>query len=207
MNYKALALLFGGLTAGPMAATAQDETLNYSGGSITGSVEEDDYVNGSLVGSSKSSLDGNISGSITLSSPLPFSGTTTVDPISGTFFTPFSDNIGPLFLPGESQSFTFTTKNGAIVGWNIELSECPCYGDQGISLSHSGGDSYSVNVELSPDSDGNGSTFFGSAKGSSGSWKPVAAPEIDATSAASALALLAGGLIVLRGRKQQGAGA
>jgi hypothetical protein len=35
----------------------------------------------------------------------------------------------------------------------------------------------------------------------------IAAPEIDPTSAASGLALLVGGLLVLRGRKQQGVNA
>jgi hypothetical protein len=202
MKIQAWAWLAGALILGPMVATAQTETLNYTGGSITGTVEEDDYVNGNLVSSSTSSLDGNITGSITLSSPLPSFGTTTVDPISGSFFTPYSDNIGPLFLPGESESFTFTTRNGAIVGWDIQVSECPCYGDQGISLSSSSGDSYSINVELSPDSLGTGSTYVGSATGSGGTWKAVAAPEIDPGSAASCLAVLVGGLIVLRGRKQ-----
>jgi hypothetical protein len=182
------------------------ETLDYSGGQLTGTVVQDNYVHGNLVSTSTSALDGSISGSITLNSPLPSFGTTTVDPnaLSGSFDTPFSSNLGPMVTPGESsESFTFTTKNGVIVGWDVELSVCPCYGTQNISTSSSIGDSYSINLRLSPGSLGTGYTYAGSAGGAGGSWRAVVAPEIDATSAASGLALLAGGLILLRGRKGQ----
>jgi hypothetical protein len=204
MNIKALALLGGALIAGPMAATAQMETLTYSGGQLTGTLEQANYVNGNLVSTSTSALDGSITGSITLDSPLPLFGTTTLDPdaVSGSFETLIGGDYPPMVIPGESQaSFSFATRNGAIVGWDFELSECPCYGNAVISLSSSSGDSFSIDQYLSPGSLGTGSTLSGSASGPGGSWQATEAPEIDATSATGGVALLVGALVVMRGRK------
>jgi hypothetical protein len=204
MTHKMLRSLTLAMSLAATVAHAQSETLTYSGGPITGTVDVTDYPGdypGNMPASFTQSLDGGLTGSFTLSSPLPLNGTTTVSPI-GYFVTPLSGTIGDMYAEGNP--FTFTTKDGAIVGWNIEIDECPCYGSQVLSSSNTGGDSYTVNTDLAPDSDGLGFTFSGSASGPSGSWTAVTAPEIDPASAASGLALVIGGLVVVRGRKRQG---
>ena len=204
MNRKILVLLAVALLAGPMAAKAQTETLVYIGGDMTGTLETTQYFGDSPGApppySFTSSINGIIAGSLTLSAPLPLSGTVTVDPTSVNIQGVFSPI--PLDVEPFDTSFTFTTAKGAIVGWNVQYNFCPCYGQQSFTLSSSSGDSYTIATSFTPDANGYDTIYTGGASGPSGTWS-IAAPEIDPTCTASGLTLLAGGLIVLRGRRQQ----
>ncbi len=64
-----------------------------------------------------------------LANPLPLNGTTTVEPIESTGFSAsfILGAISPAGLP-----VTFTTMNGQITAWSVNLSFCPCYGTQTI---------------------------------------------------------------------------
>lgn len=204
MDRKNLILLVLALI-GSTTAWSQTETLNYIGGDMIGSVVGTQYFGESPFAPPPSSstvqINGNIVGSLTLSTPLPSTGTLTVDPADI-----LNVNLQGTFSPGligtspYDTSFTFTTIDGAIVGWDVLYNYCPCYGQQSFTLSSSGGDSYEVATNLAPDSAGDGITYTGGASGPSGTWS-FAAPEIDPSSAVSAIALLFGGLAVVRGRK------
>jgi hypothetical protein len=99
-------------------------------------------------------------------------------------------------------SISLTTKNGAIVGWNMSASYVPnCYCEEVFSSSSSSGDAFFQALALSPDSEETGSSFSWSAAGSHGSWSVSEAPEIDPSSAAGSLALLVSGLFIVRGRR------
>ena len=197
MNYKYLGLLT--LMAWPIAATAQSTTLQYS--------------------------EGIFSGDITLSAPLPEDGTFSVSPTEFNFPKigfGVSDNylcpgcgygLGGMTEFG-SASFSFTTDDGKISAWGIAIDFS---GTPGTNTQTS------LYAFLSPRNDSFTQLTFGAAcapppgqpskcqpisasSSTLGVWteKTTSAPEIDPTSAASALTFLFGGLAVLRGRRKSG---
>jgi hypothetical protein len=116
------------LVARATTASAQTETLTFNGGALSGTFDSSNYDRGVNEGTTSGTFRGNISGSLTLSKPLPSSGTTTVDPIGGSFSSPI-DSIGIGGLPAGAwdvpsfalpTSVTVTTKNGlSSVGTSI----------------------------------------------------------------------------------------
>jgi hypothetical protein len=193
MNCKYLGLLT--LMAWPIAATAQSTTLQYS--------------------------EGIFSGNVTLSAPLPEDGTFSVSPIEFNFPGMGAEYNYPcsgcgygLGGMGEfgSASFSFTTDDGRISAWGIAINFS---GTPGTNTQTS------LYASITPGNDSFTQQTFGVAcapppgqpspcqpisvsSSTLGVWteKTIGAPEIDPTSAASALTFLFGGLAVLRGRRK-----
>jgi hypothetical protein len=195
MNVKILCLVACGLT--PMIAGAQTETLDYTGADFTPVT-----ING------HSGLP-NITGEIQLSAPLGANLTdATVVPVSWSFNDPNLNSIvassGPCCT---TDSFSFTTVNGVLTGWDIDVSYLNSTATtrtwSSIILSSVDGDTYTTgysthNCNVSPDPC---FTLIQTTTPGSLTAAVAAAPEIDPASTAGGLALLLGGLAVLRGRK------
>jgi hypothetical protein len=210
MNAGMLSMLGAVLVMGATTAKAQTETLTYTGGLVTGTLEVEQDVNNIAVSSSSSAYSGNITASLLLSTPLPLFGTTTVQPVGGFIGAPIDGapipaDLSQYDVPAFAlPSVSITTYNGAIVGWNLNTSyQGGCYCYDSFSMSNMGGDSFSASLDMTPDSGGNGTQFSFSGVGPSGSWTVSEAPEIDPTAAVSGLALLAGGLVVVGRRRQR----
>jgi hypothetical protein len=194
MNVKVLCLVACGLT--PVIAGAQTETLDYTGASFTPV-----SINGN-------SGIPNITGDIQLSAPLGANLTNaSVTPTSWSFNDPNLTSAVASSGPGTTtDSFTFTTVNGVITGWDIDVSYLNTTAKSStwssIILSSVAGDTYTTGYST-PTCKGNPDPCFSLTQTTTpGSWTAaVAAPEIDPSSAAAGLALLLGGLAVLRGRK------
>jgi len=194
MKVKILCLVACGIM--PMIAGAQTETLDYTGAAFT-----------------PVSINGhfgipNITGEIQLSAPLGANLTdATVVPVSWSFNDPMLNSIiassGPCCT---TDSFSFTTVNGVITGWDIDVSFSNNVAKtrtwSSIILSNVGGDTYTTGYST-PTCAGNPDPCFSLKQTTTpGSWSAaIAAPEIDPASAAGGFALLLGGLTVLRGRK------
>jgi hypothetical protein len=179
-----------------MIAGAQTETLDYTGADFTPVT-----ING------HSGIP-NITGDIQLGAPLGANLTNaTVIPVSWDFNVPMLNSTvassGPCCT---TDSFSFTTVNGVLTGWDIDVSYLNTTATSrtwsSIILSSVDGDKYETgysthNCNVSPDP-----CFTLIQTTTPGSFTAaVAAPEIDPSSAAAGLALLLGGLTVLRGRK------
>jgi hypothetical protein len=194
MKVKILCLVACGFA--PMIAGAQTETLDYTGAAFTPV---------SINGHSGIS---NVTGEIVLSAPLGANLTNaTVVPVSWSFNDPNLNST----LAGTTDSFAFTTVNGVITGWNIDVSFSNTVAKantfSSIILNNVGGDTYTTGYsapaskcKADPDP-----CFSLTQTTTHGSFSVVgaaaAAPEIDPASAFSGLAMLAGGLLVLRGRR------
>jgi hypothetical protein len=195
MNVKILCLVACGFM--PMIAGAQTETLDYTGAPFT-----------------PVSINGhfgipNITGEIQFSAPLGANLTNaTVVPVSWSFNDPNLNSViastGPCCT---TDSFTFTTVNGVITGWDVDVSYLNSTADSktwsSIILSDVSGDTYKTGYST-PKCKGDPDPCFSLTQTTTpGSWSAsvAAAPEIDPGSAAGGLALLLGGLAVLRGRK------
>ena len=194
MNVKVSCLVACGLA--PIIAGAQTETLNYTGPNFTPVT-----ING------HSGIP-NITGEIQLSAPLGANLTNAnVVPVSWSFNDPVLNSIiassGPCCT---TDSFALTTVNGVITGWDIDLSYLNSTATSStwssIILSNIGGNTYTTGYST-PKCKGHPDPCFSLIQtGVPGSWTAAtAAPEIDPSSAAGGLALLLGGLAVLRGRK------
>jgi hypothetical protein len=194
MNYKYLGLLT--LMAWPIAATAQPTILQYS--------------------------EGTFSGNVTLSAPLPEDGTFSVSPtefnfpevgfgVSDNYFCPGCGyGLGGMAEFG-SASFSFTTDDGKISAWGIAIDFS---GTPGTNTQTS------LYASITPGNDSFTQLTFGAhcqpppgqpspcqpisvSSSTLGVWKEtIGAPEIDPTSAASALTFLFGGLAVLHGQRK-----
>jgi hypothetical protein len=205
MKVTTLIISAAGLAAASMAANSQTETLTYSGDQLTGTMQvtTSSGPDGDTVSMYTTPLDGTVTGTVVLASPLPLFGTTTVGASnleSASFNIP--GPIGSIFdYPGGPGSLTFTTTDGVITGWNVSFGECPCYGSQNLTLSNPGGDSYSINIIPTPDAGPDQTIYQGNASGTSGEWETSEAPEIDPASAVGGLTLLIGGIAVARGRR------
>jgi hypothetical protein len=182
VHNKILGLLGAGLLMGSVAAHA-DETLDYSDGNPV--------FNTTLV----------------LSASLPQTGTVDVVPASVNFsgigLTGFTSPYGFIFEPGfvGTPLFQFTTVNGAITAF-----------DMGLNMTEPGTNS-PTNLMLTISSSGDSyfeqqtgfTCEFNScnpmtASSAPGHW--TGAPEIDPASAGGAIALLLGGVAVLKGRRR-----
>jgi hypothetical protein len=194
MNVKILCLVACGFM--PMIAGAQTETLEYTGVAFTPV-----SINGHFGIS-------NITGGIQLSAPLGANLTnTTVVPVSWSFNDPMLNSViasgGPCCT---TDSFAFTTVNGVITGWNVDVSFLNSTAKSStwssIILSNVGGDTYTTGYST-PTCNGKPDPCFSLTQTMTpGSWSAsIAAPEIDPASATGGLAFLFGGLAMLRGRK------
>lgn len=192
------------------AAHASPETLDYSGSLM------------SIVG--ESSFNGGpgpfaLTGSLVLSTPLGMNAIDeTVVPSSWSFNTPegilsssFASNPTNVF-GGVNATFSFTTRNGAIVGWDVVASSLYSPGGPTEILSSitsediagKGGDTYQ-GVESSQYCGEPGVLCYTASAANSTPGRWVAVPEIDGASAAGALTLLIGSLFILRGRRRAAA--
>jgi hypothetical protein len=193
MNVKILCLVACGFM--PMIVGAQTETLDYMGGPLTPV-----NINGNL------SIP-YIAGEIQFSAPLGANLTNaTVTPVSWSFNDPNLNSViattGPCCT---TDSFTFTTVNGVVTGWDVDVSYLNSTATSktwsSIILSSVSGDTYKTGYST-PGCKGDPDPCYSLRETTTpGSWSVAAAPEIDPTSAAGGLALLLGGLAVLRGRK------
>jgi hypothetical protein len=198
MNAKILCLVACGFM--PMIASAQTETLDYTGLPFTPV-----NINGQFVGLP------NITGEIQLSAPLGANLTdATVVPVSWSFNDPALNSViastGPCCT---TDTFAFTTVNGVITGWDVDVSFLDSVPGSktwsSIILSDVSGDTYKTGYNYnSSKCDGRDPCSLSltqTATPCSWSASVAAAPEIDPASTAGGLALLLGGLAVLRGRK------
>jgi hypothetical protein len=204
MNAKILGITLA-VIAAPTAALAATETMDYSGSVM--SITSESSFGGSGPGPFA------LNGWVELSSPLGANVTNdTMIPVAWSFSTPegivsssFASN--PTNVYGSvSASFTFTTRNGAIVGWNVVADSLYLPGGPtevlsditSDDMSGKGGDTYTGTV---------GNQYCGSvlcysasaANSTPGEWSEV--PEITIQSAAGGLSLLIGCLLILRGRR------
>lgn len=189
----------------PTMTLAATETLDYSGSimSITGE--------SSFGGSGPGPFA--LNGWVELSSPLGANVTNdAVIPVAWSFNTPegilsssFAGN--PTNVDGSvTGSFTFTTRNGTVVGWNVAAESLYLPGSPTELLSDitsddmagKGGDTYAGTVENQYC--GSALCYSATAADSTpGRWSAV--PEISVESGAAGMSLLIGGLVILRGRR------
>jgi len=197
MKGNVLRLVAALTIAAPFTATAQ-ATYDYTGAAFT---------NQTVVGTSEFTAIAALDGQIILNTPLPQNGTTTN---ASLIYWGFNAAGGNLNLPYEveaepevsSSSFSFTTVNGVITAWSMNMISGGgpgSYADWSVTSTNAG-DSYLYTNE----------TFCGQGDCASitekstvaGTWTAVAnTPEIDPASAASGLTLLLGVLLVMRGRR------
>jgi hypothetical protein len=195
MSVKILCLAACGIV--PIIAGAQTETLDYTGVAFTPV-----SING------HSGIP-DITGEIQLSAPLGANLTNaSVVPVSWSFNDPnLNSNIASGGPCCTTDSFAYTTVNGAITGWNIDVSYLNSTATSSswssIILSSVGGDTYTTGYST-PTCSGRPDPCFSLTQTTApGSWTAsMAAPEMDPASAAGGFALLLGGLAVLNGRRR-----
>ena len=215
MNSKIFRLLvLGSMVAGPMAANAQTETLDYIGSPFTSR-----SIDGNLTNGLANAIPAN-AGELVLGSPLGDSlNNAAVTPLSWSFDS--NTQFGSIYLnssnpfaggPGESMSFMFSTDaNGVLTGWSIAVVGGIFQGTNSPSFASvtigNAGDSFSSGFS-SPECavpPGVPAPCYTVTESNAapGSWSSTIAraPEIDSASAAGALTLLLGGIAVLRGRR------
>jgi hypothetical protein len=207
MNKYALVLL---LLAGSVSVHAQDVTYDYTGAPIT-AVYQGDLT--APPGTNLTGLPG-LTGDIILASALnPNEANQIVTPMSYNFGDLLSSATVDTSNQGVVASFDFSTVNGQITGWNVELNS-GTYGSTGLlqeieSLTPQG-DSYTYSVRTSacgtPGAVGECFTVT-SVSTSAGSWVDppsggiAQAPEMDPAGFAGMGLLLLGSLAVMRGRR------
>jgi hypothetical protein len=212
MNSKILRLLaLGSMVAGPMAANAQTETLDYIGSPFTSR-----SIDGDLTSGLANSIAEN-AGQLVLSSPLADNlNNAAVTPLSYSFDS--NTQFGSIYLnshnpaaadPGDSMSFIFSTDaKGVITGWSIAVIGGIFGGTNSPSFAQftagNAGDSFSTGFSTPSCAAPPPTPCYTVTQSNavSGSWNSTIAraPEIDFTSAAAALTLLFGCIAVLRGR-------
>ena len=221
MQKQVLGLFAATALMGSLPALASSETLDYTSAALGSS-----WSNGTFVGEVDGSAS-TFSMALTLSAPLAAnlndanesSSVTglafTVDPTTG---SAYSLSLSPSQAQGSSFNFT-TNSAGVITGWNFTAgatSSSPyvlfhsCSNEACAAASYAGqyygatGDWYDYKPGSGTASDGctyTPTNGCGSGNGAVGSWV-VAAPELDPRSIAAGLTLLAGGLMILRGRRR-----
>jgi hypothetical protein len=197
MKRNILRLLVALTVAAPIAATAQ-VTYDYEGATFT---------NQTVVGTSAFTAIAALDGDVILSAPLAQNGTTNVVPLywgfnaaNGNLSSTWASEAEPEV---SSSSFSFTTVNGVITAWSMNMISGGGPGsnaDWSVTSSASG-DSY-LYENWSFCGVGN-CALISEQSTTSGRWTAVYTPEIDPSSAASSLTLLLGILVVLRGRRPQ----
>jgi hypothetical protein len=227
MNIKILGLLAVGLTAGPIAANAQTTTLDYQGSVMYGISTYLPFGQTQAMPLPSANFTGAFTASIILTGSLSANNLSLVSydiSLNGTNGTNFSLANISAFPPiigvttnfcGVASCIDITTSNGAITGAIIDLSSTPYHGSQVQVAIGPTGDSFSylfatANGTCENYLPGDGSPYTGSAINpctvstkniKAGVWTATQAPEIDSASAAGGLALLVGGVAVLRGRR------
>lgn len=204
MDAKILGIMLV-VAVAPAAALAATETLDYSGSVMSITSE------GSFGGTGPGPFA--LNGWVELSGPLGANVTNdAVIPVAWSFNTPegilsssFASN--PTNVNGSvGASFTFTTRNGAVVGWNVVADSLYLPGGPTEVLSDitsddmagKGGDTYTGMVQNQYC--GSVLCYSASAADSTpGKWSQV--PEISVESVAVGLSLLTGSLVILRGRR------
>lgn len=156
--------------------------------------------------------DGNagFSGDVVLSQALPANGTESVTPSSFSLAYAWLNDGKGTFQSVAAPTFQFTTVNGAITAWDVSLNlaelgtNTPTY--LNFNLSNQG-DSYvsqTIGAGCMPTPWQANPCPTLTVSSAPGSWvdPPAAgAPELDPSSSASALTLLMGAFLVLRGRR------
>ena len=213
MNYNILGLAAISLLAGSMVATAQTETLDYTGSPFTSL-----SFTGTMSDALANSLPQN-TGELVLSSPLGDNlHNFAVTPVSWSFdsSTPngvFLKSNNPFPGPDDVATFLFSTNaSGMLTAWNIVVSggilqDTTAQSFAAITINNAG-DSFSSGTSSPSCSLPEPNTACFTLKQSNtaaGAWTAsfAKAPEIDLTSAGSGLTLLLGGLAVLRGRRSE----
>jgi len=216
MNSKKLGwLILLPMVAGPMAANAQTETLDYVGSPFTSLT-----IGGNLNNGLQNTIPEN-TGELVLSSPLGDNlHNAAIMPISWSFDN--NTQFGSIYLnsnspfagePGASSSFTFSTDaSGSLTGWSLSViggifegTNSPSFAS--ITISNAG-DSYSAGFSspecAAPPGVVTGCFTIAESNIAPGNWGSTIShvPEIDPASAASGLALLLGGCAVLLGRRK-----
>jgi hypothetical protein len=206
MNYKLLGLV--ALLAGPMAANAQTEILDY-----TGSPFSSVSVEGNDAGAPNPAQN---TGELVLSSPLGDNlHNFAVTPVSFRFDgVPALDSNNSSFTGLEDvASFRFSTDaHGMLTAWDIVVRSVVLRGytpesSAGVTITNAGDSFFASNDTTfcgQPPFPPPGCFNISASNGTPGVWT-TPAPEIDPASAASGLTLLLGGLAVLRGRRKLGA--
>lgn len=192
----------------PLAVRAQTETLNYIGSPYT-SLEVSGNVANAIAENPLTTT-----GQIVLSSPLGDNlNSASVTPLSWSFSGLYLDSNGPVSYENDNYAnFVFSTDaSGYLTTWGINITAGVFEGTNApsgtmISIGNSGDSLYSfismpgcdappgVSVpcyDISESNDAPGSWSYSVAR----------APEFNAGSAASALTLLLGTLLILRGRR------
>jgi len=204
MNTKILGSVAVALLAGPISANAQSTTYTYQGAALPAFLYLDPPQGGTF-SPPPSVADATLSGFVTLSAPLgdnlnDFSvAPTQLQMVSGVF--------GPVSLG----TLAFSTNGkGAIDGWSMSLTGFvggPGGWTETVTSSGVGGDNANIastcTAFFSMGGPQNFSCGWSGSNMKPGAWtSPASAPEIDPASAASGLALLLGGVAVLRGRRR-----
>lgn len=187
------------------AAHAQ-ETLNYTGSQMIGSYAGDfNEVVPTLDVTS-------ISGDIVLAQALnPNAANQVVTPVSFNFGGPLLNSTFDYVSPVTPNTFSFSTKNGIVVGWSISVSEQTTGGSAELTSTQNG-DTYGAQ-EISnicfhgqpqacseySASNTQGGVFVDPPSLKTGGGT-VQAPELDYRTASSALILLLGGVAIMRKR-------
>ena len=216
MNSKKLGwLALLPMVAGPMAANAQTETLDYIGSPFTSLT-----IGGNLSNGLQNMTPEN-TGELILSSPLGDNlHNAAIMPVSWSFNsnTPFGsiylNSNGPFAgEPGASSSFAFSTDaSGSLTGWSLNViggifegTNSPSFAS--ITISNAG-DSYSAGFSspecAAPPGVVTGCFTIAESNVAPGNWSSSIShvPEIDSGSTAGALTLLLGGCAVLLGRRK-----
>ncbi len=210
MNASKMGIVVVLFALSPVLAIAQDEVLQYVGSPFTSLT-----ITGNIANALATNAPPENTGQIVLGAPLG-------DDLNDAVVTPLSwsfngtTSLGGFYLDSETHegsiSFTVSTNaQGNLTAWSIDASG----NDFGSTNSPSsamvsitnGGDSFSAELTglaCTPPPGGLTQCFsVNESNAAPGSWKTetVPVPEVDATSAYAALALLLGGLAVLHGRR------
>jgi hypothetical protein len=202
MNIRILGFMAIGLMAGSMAANAQ-VTYDYNGApttiTITGDLPPPTNPNGP-----------GLTGDVVLASALnPNQANQVVTPLSYSFAALSSATVDQS-NQGVVASFDFSTVNGKITSWDVELNSgtyaSVAVGQYIESITPQGDVFTYTTHDAACGSPGEmpGDCFTATSTSTApGTWTSTAqAPEISPASAASGLTLLLGGLAVIRGRRK-----
>ena len=204
-----------GLALTAPSAYAVTETLSYQGGafdSLPFGPSPHAFLGGNLPAAAVGEA---ITGDVVLSAPL-LADSTFDSSLTPNEVLAYSFSVGGHVVlsstPGQGHpgnaglSFVFTTVNGVISDYSVGAAYSGTKGSQAsvvtLSLSQGGGDSYAAAFSIP----GFITELTEGTASSPGSWSTestgsVVAPEIDPQSALAALTLLAGSILVLRGRR------
>ncbi len=195
------------LLAAAFGANAATETLSFDGAPFDFGGSNPANLT-SLPGGLPVANTGDVlTGSVVLGTALGQNGEFVVTPLSYTFSLDGKVVIsGKSSAPSANQgaSFDFTTTNGVVTDFDVALSLVKTKGTAttalGITLSSTQGDVYEAEYSKGIISD-----LTEGVSSGGGTWTVkgggIAAPEMDPSSALAALTLLAGGVLVLRGRR------